>query len=200
MNRYINNQPLILASSSKYRQRLLQRLGIQFTCISPQIDEKHLANEPTPDLVKRLSIEKAEIVARKHPQAWVVGSDQIAVFGQDVLGKPANKEAAQAQLTSFSGNRVDFLTGVCLVHIDNSVCSYHCSKTEVYFKELSSQTIKQYLAYDEPFDCAGSFKVESLGVCLFEKVSSDDPTALEGLPLIGLCQLFEKAGFNIFRE
>lgn len=197
---YLNEQQFILASSSPYRKTLLQRLGIAFTSVSPDIDESQLANESENELVERLSIEKARVVASTQPNAWVIGSDQVATFEQKILGKPGNFQNAFEQLASFSGKQVKFITGVCLYHLQKEICSYRFSETIVYFKNLSENTIEQYLKRDTPYDCAGSFKVESLGVSLFEQVISDDPTALEGLPLISLCQLFASSGIDILQS
>lgn len=197
---HLNEQQFILASSSPYRKKLLQRLGIAFSSESPDIDESQLVNESEYELVERLSIEKARVVASKKPDAWVIGSDQVATFEQKILGKPGNYQNAFEQLSSFSGKQVKFITGVCLFHLQKEICCYRFSETIVYFNNLNENTITQYLKRDTPYDCAGSFKVESLGVSLFEKVLSDDPTALEGLPLISLCQLFASSGIDILQS
>ncbi len=191
------NPDLILASSSKYRASLLSRLGLTFKTIAPEIEESRLNNELSFDLVKRLSIEKAQIVNRQSPHSWVIGSDQIAVYNNEVIGKPLTRENAIKQLNCFAGNSIQFITGICLSQQLSNSCFYKQSVTDVQFKNLSLQQIENYLDRDKPFDCAGSFKVESLGISLFEKVSSHDPTSLEGLPLISLCQLFEQAGIDI---
>ena len=188
------SKKLILASSSKYRANLLKRLISNFKIVAPQIDETQFDNELPQDYVKRLSIEKARTVAKDYPASWVIGSDQIAEFDGLILGKPGNIQKAQQQLLSFSGKQVFFRTGVSIINVSSNTCYYKESITRVYFKQLNEKTIIRYLELDQPYDCAGSFKIESRGVVLFEKIHSDDPTALEGLPLIELCQLFEKCG------
>jgi septum formation protein len=182
---------IILASSSKYRQTLLARLGITFECISPAIDESPLTAESPLDLVKRLSIDKANKVAQIHPEKFVLGSDQVAVFNQTIIGKPGTFEAAFKQLSQFSGNNIQFLTGVTLINRNEKVCSFEYSEVTVKFRHLSEQQIGHYLEMDQPFDCAGSFKVEKFGISLFESILSDDPTSLEGLPLIKVCSLLK---------
>ena len=127
----------------------------------------------------------------------MIGSDQVAVCEDNIIGKPGNHQNACEQLSRFSGKQVDFHTGLALINQNLKQAYYHCETVQVHFKPLNSQVINNYLKKDTPYDCAGSFKVESLGVVLFEKVISEDPTALEGLPLIALCRLFEKAGVSI---
>ncbi len=185
---------LILASSSKYRQALLSRLGVNFECISPAIDETPLPNETPLQLVKRLSIDKANKVAQIHPENFILGSDQVAVFEQKIIGKPKVFEAAYKQLSAFSGNSIQFLTGVALINRKEKVCSFEHSEVTVRFRCLTKQQICSYLEIDQPFDCAGSFKVERLGISLFESINSDDPTSLEGLPLIKVCSLLRSVG------
>ncbi|TQV87382.1 Maf family protein [Aliikangiella coralliicola] len=189
-------QKLILASSSKYRANLLSRLNTNFSAIAPEIDESQQNKERPEDYVKRLSIEKANIIANEHESSWVIGSDQIAEFEGKMLGKPGNFDKALQQLISFSGKQVLFRTGLALVNISENVCHYKESKTSVHFKTLNQQKITEYLQHDKPYDCAGSFKIESRGATLFEKVQSDDPTSLEGLPLIELCLLFDRCNLN----
>lgn len=185
---------LILASSSKYRQVLLSRLGVSFECISPELDESPYENELPTQLVKRLSIDKANRVALIHPEKFVLGSDQIAVFDQKIIGKPGNFDEAFKQLSAFSGHSIQFLTGVALVNRIEKICSFEYSEVTVKFRHLSEQQICQYLDIDQPYDCAGSFKIEKLGISLFESVTSDDPTSLEGLPLIKVCSLLRSVG------
>lgn len=182
---------LILASSSKYRQSLLARLGINFECIAPVIDESPRASESPLDLVRRLSIDKANKIAQIHPEKFVLGSDQIAVFKQNIIGKPGSFETAFKQLSEFSGNSIQFITGVALINRNEKVCSFEYSEVTVKFRHLSEQQIGHYLETDQPFDCAGSFKVEKFGISLFESIVSDDPTSLEGLPLIKVCSLLK---------
>ena len=197
MNNNCPDSPFILASSSIYRANLLNRLCICFQTMAPHINETKLSGETPCDYVKRLSIQKAIKISEQHPEFWVIGSDQTAVFQGQIIGKPGNRENAVNQLEQFSGQTVEFITGVSLVNQKKSLTLYQESITKVYFKKLSQETICHYLDKDQPYDCAGSFKVESLGVMLFDKVTSEDPTSLEGLPLISLCKLFAKAGINL---
>jgi len=183
---------LILASASTYRGRLLKRLRIPFQQVAANIDETPFAEEPPLSLVKRLSAEKAKKVAESHPEAWIIGSDQIALFDGQIIGKPGSHENAVKQLERFSNNRVEFVTGVCIYQLASHRLLYEASKVQVDFNKLSSDLIENYLQADQPYDCAGSFKIESLGVCLFKKVVSEDPTALEGLPLISLCRMLRE--------
>ncbi|PHS14450.1 MAG: septum formation protein Maf [Kangiella sp.] len=186
---------LILASSSIYRQQLLKQLGFSFISIKPNVDESQNPQERVIDLVKRLSNDKANAIATDHPSAFVLGSDQIAVFDEQIIGKPKNFNLAKEQLTNFSGNTIEFLTGVSLVCIEDGLCEYHLSQVSVKFRHLAELEIENYLNLDQPFDCAGSFKIEANGIRLFESVKSDDPTSLQGLPLIAVNRMLRKSGF-----
>ncbi len=188
---------LILASTSKYRKKLLERLNIPFSVIAANIDETNKKNESPKDLVQRLSIEKANAIAKTHPDQWIIGSDQIAQLEGLILGKPGNKQNALEQLKSCSGKQIQFLTGVALVNKVLDRVFYIQSQVDVKFLTLSEQQINNYLEVDEPYDCAGSFKIETMGITLFEWVKSDDPTSLEGLPLIAVCKLLRQAGFEL---
>ncbi len=188
---------LILASTSKYRKKLLERLNIPFSVIAANIDETSKKNESPKDLVQRLSIEKANAIAKTHPDQWIIGSDQIAQLEGLILGKPGNKQNALEQLKSCSGKQIQFLTGVALVNKVLDRVFYIQSQVDVKFLTLSEQQINNYLEVDEPYDCAGSFKIETMGITLFEWVKSDDPTSLEGLPLIAVCKLLRQAGFEL---
>ncbi|WP_444998536.1 Maf family protein [Aliikangiella sp. IMCC44359] len=188
---------IILASGSQYRANLLKQLQIPFRCISPNINETQFIDEPPYEYVKRLSLEKANNVAKKNTGSWVIGSDQIALFQNKVLGKPLTKAKAISQLSQFSGNHVEFLTGVSLIHNTHKIFLYEESKTDVFFKHLSIKQIDRYLDKDMPYDCAGSFKIESCGSLLFDKVVSEDPSSLIGLPLIIVTKLFDKAGIDL---
>ena len=188
---------LILASSSKYRQNLLSRLAIKFDSIPPQVDETPLKNESAEDLAIRLSELKARTISNSHPDQYVLGSDQVASHNDQIIGKPITYENAFNQLKNFSGDQVSFITGVTLINKSINYCQTEVSIVKVEFRELSAAEIESYLNYDKPFDCAGSFKVESLGISLFESVQSNDPTSLEGLPLISVCRLFRSAGINL---
>ena len=188
-------QNLILASSSSYRKSLLERLQISFTCVSPDLDERLQDNESALDQAVRLASQKAQAVAVEFPQATVIGSDQVAelcfrepdIQNPRVLGKPGNHQRAVEQLSAQSGQLVKFYTAVTV--LKQGVPSSALDITEVKFRHLSNAEIEAYLKADTPYDCAGSFKAESLGISLFESVRSDDPSALIGLPLIKLSQL-----------
>jgi len=189
------NPPLILASTSQYRRELLERLRIPFEVISPKVDETPLAGESTLDLALRLAHAKAAAVATKHPNAWVIGSDQVADLYGAAIGKPGNFERALAQLQLMRGQTVIFQTALCLMKGD--IQTTVCIPTEVSFRKLADSVLEAYLLAEEPFDCAGSAKSEGLGISLLESIKSDDPTALIGLPLIALTGLLRDAGFVI---
>jgi 7-methyl-GTP pyrophosphatase len=176
--------PLILASTSPYRKELLDRLGLAFTTATPDFAEALPGSMPPHDLVRHNTLGKARSVAARHPEATVIGSDQLAVCGATVLGKPENHEKAAEQLAFVSGKSVEFLTGVAL--ICDAGEQYACVPFHVNFRKLGPGEIEAYLLADVPYDCAGSFKSESLGIALFESMQGNDPTALMGLPLITL--------------
>lgn len=185
--------PLVLASTSRYRAELLQRLGLPFECVAPQVDEVHLPGESPADMARRLAHAKAAAVARQWPGHWVIGSDQAAELNGRAVGKPGTVSAAQEQLTAMSGETVCFHTSVCLI---NGQETFHASDlTEVRFRSLQTGEIERYIAAEMPLDCAGSFKCEGLGITLFEAIHSRDPTALIGLPLILLSKLLRQAGY-----
>lgn len=186
---------LILASSSPYRQALLHRLRIPFVSESPSVDESPLPGETPTALSLRLSLEKATAVAARHPRACVIGSDQVASLDGNLLSKPHTEKGALAQLKASSGRRVTFDTGVCLL-APGTEPQVDCVSTQVYFRSLSQTQLARYVELDQPLDCAGSFKWESLGIALFERLSGDDPTALEGLPLITLCAMLRRVGID----
>ncbi|ETX11546.1 septum formation protein Maf [Marinomonas ushuaiensis DSM 15871] len=193
---------LILGSSSPYRKDLLNRLNLTFECHSPNIDESPLEQETAEGLVKRLTIEKAFAVHNKQLQnnkttnAIIITSDQVAVLDNQILGKPITEENAILQLVSFSGRKVSFLTGLCVLNQQDETYKYTLNIYNVYFRELKRNEIKRYVTIEQPLDCAGSFKCEGLGVCLFDKMEGDDPNSLVGLPLISLCQLLKEQGIN----
>jgi len=189
------NPPLILASSSIYRRELLERLRIPFKIISPQVEEVPLAGESTLNLALRLAHAKAAAVAKQHPNAWIIGSDQVADLCGAAIGKPGNFERALAQLQLMRGQTVTFHTALCLMNGDTE--NTICVPTEVVFRNLSDEILESYLRAEEPYDCAGSAKSEGLGISLIESIKSDDPTALIGLPLITLSSLLRDAGFMI---
>lgn len=188
---------LVLASTSIYRRQLLERLGIPFTVAAPHVDESALSGESGVELAQRLARSKAEAAARHHPDSLVIGSDQLAMCGRDLLGKPGSDERAIAQLRSLSGQRVTFNTAAYVVDADSGKGEGHLDVTSVHFRQLSEEEIRRYVARDKPYDCAGGFKVESLGISLFERVQSQDPTALVGLPLIWLAGALRRHGFDV---
>jgi septum formation protein len=186
---------LILASTSVYRRELLERLGISFDVISPKVDETPLPSESTLELALRLAKAKAAAVAKDHPEAWVIGSDQVADLCGAAIGKPGNFERAMAQLQLMRGATVTFHTALCLMHGETETTL--SIPTEVTFRKLSDDVLEAYLHAEEPYDCAGSAKSEGLGISLLEAIKSDDPTALIGLPLIALSGFLRDAGFAI---
>jgi len=189
------NPLLILASTSVYRRELLERLRIPFEVISPKVDETPLTGESTLELALRLAHAKAAAIAKEHPNAWVIGSDQVADLCGAAIGKPGNFERALAQLQLMRGQTVTFHTALCLMKGDTQTTLN--VPTEVTFHKLSDDILESYLLAEEPYDCAGSAKSEGLGISLLESIKSDDPTALIGLPLIALSTLLRNAGFTI---
>jgi septum formation protein len=192
-----NNRPLILASTSPYRRQLLTRLRLPFETHSPGVDEAAISGESPQDLACRLARAKAGAVAAAHPAAWVIGSDQTASLGDKVLGKPGSNTRARAQLRACSGRVVTFFTAVALQCLHADFHQQRLATVTVTFRTLSSDEIARYLASEPALDCAGSFKIEGLGISLFEQVNSQDPSALEGLPLIAVCDLLRSAGFAL---
>ena len=188
---------LILASSSPYRQRLLRRLGQPFDAIAPDVNEKALPNEPARDLAARLAADKARAVSRQFPSALVIGSDQVAALGDSLLGKPGNHPAACEQLQRCSGREVVFYTGLTVACEEKGLLNRHVEPFTVHFRTLSERAIENYLRREQPYDCAGSFKCEGLGITLFERLNGDDPTSLEGLPLISLTSMLLQVGYDI---
>lgn len=186
---------LVLASTSRYRQELLSRLRLPFEAIAPHVDETPLAGEVPAALAERLALAKARAVAADRPQAIVIGSDQVADLDGEALGKPGTHAAAQAQLRLMSGREVVFQTAVAVVA--PGLAAIERAEVRVRFRVLSDAAIDAYLRADEPYDCAGSAKVESLGIALLDAVVSDDPTALIGLPLIRTCALLRRAGLEV---
>ena len=188
---------LILASTSQYRKSLLQKLALPFSCESPFIDEHAHSGESPAELVVRLAAEKAHCVAQKHPHAIVIGSDQVAVFEQNVVGKPGDHVAAAKQLAAFSGGEVEFLTCVSVQCLDTHFSEQYTDSTRVVFRTLEVAEIERYLLEEKPYDCAGAFKAESLGIVLFDSILSEDPSALIGLPLIKTAELLRRLGFRL---
>jgi septum formation protein len=188
---------LILASTSAYRRRLLDRLQIAFSCQAPAVDEKPLRGESPESLARRLARAKAMAVSAHHPGAVVIGSDQVASIDGRCIGKPGGFDAAAQQLRDSSGRIVHFYTGLAVAGPGTGECRSSVEAFSVEFRALSDREIKAYLLQEEPYDCAGSFKCEGLGIALFERMSGDDPTSLEGLPLIATCRLLREAGVII---
>ena len=186
---------LILGSTSPYRRELLQRLRLPFDCARPEVDETPLRAESAAQLVRRLARSKAEAVAARHPDTWVIGSDQAAEVDGRILGKPGSRDAAVAQLASMAGLTVRFHTAVCLHRGPHALEALDL--TQVRLRRLSAYEIERYVDAEQPFDCAGSFKCEGLGIALFEAIESHDPTALVGLPLIALAGLLRQAGYAV---
>lgn len=189
--------PLILASSSPYRRELLARLHLPFDWASPDIDERRLDDEPAVDLVKRLAREKAHALAGRHPTHLIIGSDQVAVLGEQILGKPHTFDKACEQLLAASGNHVTFLTGLALLNSATGECQVDCVPFSVHMRELDLARIERYLRIEQPYDCAGSFKCEGLGISLFQSTHGCDSTSLIGLPLIRLVDMLIKEGISI---
>jgi septum formation protein len=188
---------LILASTSTYRRELLARLRIPFECLAPGCDEQRLPDEPAPALASRLARLKAETVAARHPGSLVIGSDQVAVRGDEILGKPGTVARCTEQLLQSSGREVAFLTAVHVVDGHHDRAEAHLDRTLVRFRTLDAGEVARYVAADQPLDCAGGFKAESLGIGLFERIDSADPTALTGLPLIWLSGALRRAGILV---
>lgn len=188
---------LILASTSPFRKSLLEKLNVPFLTDKPLVDETPLANETPTALVTRLAQAKAQAVADKHDNAIVIGSDQVAVFNDEILGKPHTHENAVAQLQKFSGQTVTFLTGLSVIDTNSGNIDTKVEPFEVVFKTLALNEINNYLHAEKPYNCAGSFKSEALGICLFEKLKGDDPNSLIGLPLIQLVDSLNKIGFSV---
>ena len=188
---------LILASTSRYRRALLERLGLPFECVGPGVDEARREGELPLDLAVRLAKRKAEAVAVRHPGAVVIGSDQVALRGTEVLGKPGTVERCRQQLLQSSGQSVVFVTAVHVIDGGTGRAESHVDRTTVRFRALAVEEIDRYIARDQPLDCAGGFKAEALGIALFERIESSDPTGLTGLPLAWVCGALRRAGFAV---
>jgi len=186
-----SNVKLILGSSSPYRRALLARLKLPFEAISPDVDETPLAGETPATLVERLAIEKARKVAVDHPDALVIGSDQVAIYNGAIVGKPHSHERAAAQLREASGRRVTLYTGLALFNAATQRLQSEVVPYNVTFRKLTEEQIENYLIKEKPYSCAGSVKSEGLGIVLLEKFEGDDPNTLIGLPLIRLLRMLE---------
>lgn len=188
--------PLILASTSRYRRELLERLRLPFEVVSPQVDETPAPGEPPAVLAQRLALAKAQAVAAMRPQAVVIGSDQVADLDGRPMGKPGTHERAVEQLRQLSGRRAVFQTAVAVVRADRGYARTLLAPVTVQFRSLADAEIERYLRAEQPYDCAGSAKSETLGIALLARIDSDDPTALVGLPLIRTCTLLREAGLD----
>jgi len=188
---------LILASTSPYRQSLLARLCVPFISLAPAIDESPLQGETTVALTERLALAKAESIAASVPDAFVIGSDQLAEFGGSSIGKPGSESRAIAQLLRFSGRSVNFHTSTAVICKASDFLQLVTVKTEVIFRQFSEEEARRYVALDQPLDCAGSFRSEAAGPLILQAMISNDPTAIIGLPLIALSDMLRKAGFNM---
>lgn len=188
---------IVLASTSPFRKSVLEKLGLAFDCHAPEVDETPQAGETPAQLVERLSIAKAQAVAAHYKQGFIIGSDQVAVIDDDILGKPGNHENAVAQLERASGKTVTFLTSLALVNAESGSIQAEVVPFKVVFRQLTRQQIVNYLNAEQPYNCAGSFKSEGLGIAMFERLEGDDPNTLIGLPLIRLIRMLEKEGVMV---
>lgn len=189
--------PLYLASTSVYRRELLTKLTADFTAVKPLVDETAKPAETAPQLVQRLALAKAQAVASSLAEGLVIGSDQVAVFNDEIIGKPHTAANAKTQLQRFSGQHVTFLTGLALVNARSGQTQLIIEPFAVVFRELTEAEIDGYITKEQPFDCAGSFKSEGLGISLFSQLRGDDPNSLIGLPLIRLNQMLLNEGVNL---
>lgn len=185
---------IVLASSSSYRRELLARLQLPFTCHSPEIDESPLPNEAPQALVQRLALSKARVLAEHYPNHLIIGSDQVAVLDQQIIGKPLHAAGATQQLSAASGRSVIFLTGLAVIDTRQQIEQVDYVPFSVHFRQLTPSQIQRYIEREQPFDCAGSFKSEGLGVSLFRATEGSDATSLVGLPLIRLCDMLSNCG------
>ena len=190
-----NTKQLVLASSSIYRRQLLERLGLPFTIASPDVDETPLEHELPETMTRRLAQLKASALSKQFPEAWIIGSDQSADLHGQIIGKPGNHERALAQLKQMQGQTVVIHTALCL--LKGKEYKTLSVPTRVRFRNLPDESLENYLRIEKPYDCAGSAKSEGMGIILLERIESDDPTALIGLPLIALSGLLREAGFVI---
>lgn len=188
---------LVLGSTSPFRKALLEKLQLEFDTDSPDIDETRKQDETPEQLVARLACEKARAVADRHPDSLIIGSDQVAVNGHAILGKPGTHDRAMQQLREASGKQVKFLTGLCLYNSASGNEQVVVEPFSVHFRQLTDEQINNYLNAEQPYNCAGSFKSEAMGIALFDKLEGDDPNSLIGLPLIRLIRMLENEGVNV---
>ena len=193
----LKRNKLVLASGSLYRQSLLKNLRVGFISASPDIDESAIDGESPTQLALRLSSEKANSLTQKYPDHLIIGSDQVAILNNKQLTKPGNRENCITQLKSVSGNKVLFYTGVCVLNSRTGQCITDIDLCIVYFRALTTEQIERYVDMDNPFDCAGGFKSESLGIALIERIEGEDPNALIGLPLIKLIEILGQFDFEV---
>jgi len=189
--------PLVLGSSSRYRRELLARLRLPFTTASPDIDESCIGDETPRAQAMRLARHKAQAIALQYPDSCIIGSDQVASCGARRYGKPGTRDAAIVQLLELSGSKVTFDTALCVIDARNGALHEAVVPTEVVFRTLSKTEIERYVELDDPVDCAGAAKSESLGIALLERLGGDDPTALVGLPLIELSRMLRRIGYPL---
>ena len=193
----MSNPQIVLASTSVFRKILLEKLAIEFATGSPDIDESARENETPDALVKRLSEAKARALSDTYPENLIIGSDQVACIDDEILGKPGNFENALVQLRKASGKIVTFYTGLTLLNSASGHAQTLCEPFRVHFRELNDEQIRRYLTHEQPYNCAGSFKSEGLGISLFERLEGDDPNSLIGLPLIQLIRMLDNEGVHI---
>ncbi len=189
--------PLVLASTSPYRADLLRRLGLVFATLAPDVDETPSPGETPAAMVRRLSLAKAAAAREYYPAHLVIASDQCAVHAGEILGKPGTHARAVAQLERFSGGKVEFLTGLCLLNTLTGQTRYDLVPFSVHFRRLLTDQIERYVRIEQPYHCAGSFKSEGLGITLFARLEGDDPNALIGLPLIRLTDFLAAEGYAL---
>ena len=187
---------LVLASTSPFRQALLGKLGLPFITAAPDADETPRAQEAADTLVTRLAVAKAQSLAAAYPDSWIIGSDQVCVLDGAITGKPHTPARAFAQLRQASGNAITFYTGLALYHPRSQRLMQCCEPFVVHFRDLSDEEIRSYIEKEQPLQCAGSFKSEGLGICLFERLEGRDPNTLVGLPLIALGAMLRSVGIN----
>jgi septum formation protein len=193
-------KPLVLASTSRYRRMLLERLGVPFEVVAPGVDEAAPPGEPPAATALRLAEAKARAVAARYTDALVIGSDQVAELDGNPVGKPSDHADAVAQLRAASGRTAVFHTGVALVDAASGRCRTRLVDVTSTFRVLSDDDIARYLAREQPYDCAGSVRSEGFGIALFERIASDDPSALIGLPLIAVVSLLREEGFDVLAQ
>lgn len=188
---------ILLASSSIYRRQLIEKIGVSVEFDKPEVDETPFANETPEKLAQRLSISKAKALQEIYPEHLIIGSDQVAELGGNLIGKPGSHTAAIQQLQNARGKIMNFHTGIALLNAATGSIQYRCCRYEVKFRPLSDQQINHYLLRETPYDCAGSFKSEGLGIALFEYIRGDDPNSLVGLPLIHLTEMLAHENIDV---